>query len=107
MGTIINSSLQSQLRERSEPNRAICFARQIWSEGGGHNNPVFEVLVSKLEGLAGWGLGSPAKAAVGHWTVWRSSRALDTGQAVLTLQTSKKLLSLKIPAPGVLLLPQT
>lgn len=27
---------------------------------------MFEVSVSKLEGLTGWDLGSPAKAAVGH-----------------------------------------
>lgn len=55
MGTIINSSLQTH----SQPNRAICFPGQIWSKGGGQSNPVFEVLISKLEGLwVGFGVSS-------------------------------------------------
>lgn len=121
MGTIINSSLRSQLRERFEPNRVICFPRQISSKGGGQNNPVFEVSVSKLEGLAGWDLGSPGKAAVGHghgleelqspsgcsssWVVVAAGHG--AGNSRTKKDFKKKLLSLKIPAPGVLLLPQT
>lgn len=57
----------------AQQSRLFCKADLVWF--GGQNDPVFDVLVSKLEGLAGWDLGSPAKAAVGHCTVWRSSRA--------------------------------
>lgn len=63
-----------------------------------------------------WCVGSPAKASAGlrHDVELQGLAGLrpqsdagslrGTGKAVLTKQISRKLLSLKIPAPGVLLL---